>query len=161
MKLAPGHVELALHVVWLLFSGLAIALFYGLAHKVEVPRPLTWTAIFCLGPAFVPSQNLMVDVPLVALWLAFFYALIAHDTWGGLLAAAFLAAAACLAKYSSLVLIPILGLAIARSQRTRALTLLLIPFGVLAAWSLFNWWDYGEIHILERPDCHGRGARAS
>ncbi|MEO8214328.1 MAG: hypothetical protein ABI560_14100, partial [Myxococcales bacterium] len=75
MKLVPGHLELALHAVWLLFSGLAIAMFFGLARRLEVARPLTWTAIFCLGPAFIPSQNLMVDIPLVALWLAFFYAL--------------------------------------------------------------------------------------
>jgi hypothetical protein len=155
MKVAPAHLELALHVVWWLFSGLTIALFHRLARELDLPRPLTWTAIFCLGPAFIPSQNLMVDVPLVGLWLAFFYTLIAFDGWGSLLAAAVLVATACLVKYPSLILVPILGLVIARSRRPRALTLLLIPFGALAAWSLFNWWDYGGIHILERPIATG------
>src|ERR1022692_1571706 len=155
MKVVPASFELWLHVVWVLISGLAIAFFYGLARQMEVQRPLTWTAIFCLGPAFMPSQNLMVDVPLVAFWLAFFYALSRRDERGGLLTAAVLAGAACLVKYSSLVLLPILALVIARVRRPRALVLVLVPIGALAGWSLFNWFDYGGIHIFARPIATG------
>ena len=159
MKAAPGHFELALHVVWALFSGLAIATFHALARAVEAPRPLLWTAIFCLGPGFIPSQNLMLDVPLLAVWMAFFCAL-AQEDGGGLMAAAVLAAVACLIKYPSLVLLPILSLAIVRRRGAGRgglgeLSLLLIPLGALAGWSLFNWFDYGGIHILERPIATG------
>src|SRR5450631_4049412 len=159
MKAAPGHFELALHVLWALLSGLAIATFHALARALKAPRPLVWTAIFCLGPAFIPSQNLMLDVPLLAVWMAFFWAL-AQEDGGGLMAAAVLAAVACLIKYSSLVLLPILSLAIVRRRgpgrrRLGELSLLLIPLGALAGWSLFNWFDYGGIHILERPIATG------
>jgi hypothetical protein len=151
MRAAPGHVEQAMHLVWIVFSGFAIALFYALARTLETPSPLLWTAMFCLGPAFIPSQNLMVDVPLVALWLAFFLVLTREDAGGGILAASVLAAAACLVKYSSLVLLPILVLVIVRRRQPRRLTLLLIPLGILVAWSVFNWFDYGGIHIFARP----------
>jgi len=40
MKVAPAHLELALHVVWWLFSGLAIALFHGLARELDLPVKL-------------------------------------------------------------------------------------------------------------------------
>jgi hypothetical protein len=160
MKAAPGHFDLALHAVWALFSGLAIALFYRLARVLEAPRPLVWTAIFCLGPAFIPSQNLMLDVPLIAVWLAFFYMLARPDETGALPTAAVLVAVACLIKYSSLVLLPILALEIVHRcrlgrSRIAALSLLLIPVGALVGWSLFNWFDYGGIHILERPIATG------
>ena len=160
MKAAPAHYDLALHVVWALFSGLAMALFYTLARALDAPRPLFWTAIFCLGPAFIPSQNLMLDVPLVAVWLAFFYALARPDESRGLGAAAVLVAVACLVKYTSLVLVPILALEIVRRVRLgrcrpATLCLLLIPVGALAGWSAFNWFDYGGIHILERPIAAG------
>ena len=160
MKAAPAHYDLALHFVWALFSALAMALFYTLARALDAPRPLFWTAIFCLGPAFIPSQNLMLDVPLVAVWLAFFYALARPDESRGLGAAAVLVAVACLVKYTSLVLVPILALEIVRRVRLgrcrpATLCLLLIPVGALAGWSAFNWFDYGGIHILERPIAAG------
>jgi len=155
MKAAPAHLQLALHFTWVLFSALAIALFYKLARAHQSPRPLAWTAIFCLGPAFIPSQNLMLDVPLLAVWLAFFCALAERDDGGGLLAAAALAAVACLIKYSSLVLLPILALEIVRRRRLAALGLLLVPIGALAGWSLFNWFDYGGIHLGTHPIATG------
>jgi hypothetical protein len=160
MKVAPVHFDLALHLVWALFSGLAMALFYQLARALDAPRPLIWTAIFCLGPAFIPSQNLMLDVPLVAVWLAFFYGLTRSEESRGLGAAAVLVAVACLVKYTSLVLVPILALDIVRRLRLgrcrpATLCLLLVPVGALVGWSLFNWFDYGGIHILERPIATG------
>jgi hypothetical protein len=96
----------------------------------------------------------MVDVPLVGLWLACCWALVRAESeqpWRWLLLAAALAAAACLVKYTSLALLPVLALAIWWRGDRRRLAILLVPIAVLAAWSLFNRWDYGGVHLLERP----------
>lgn len=154
MKLAPARFELALHVLWVAMSAATVATFHALARAVDVRRPVAWTAALCLGPAFVASQNLMVDVPLLGLWLACFWLVVraddAHAT-RRLALAAVCAGAACLVKYTSLALFPILALAIWWRGDRRRLALLLVPVGMLAAWSLFNWLDYGGVHLLERP----------
>src|SRR5579863_7802833 len=156
LKLAPEHWELALHLLWALFSGAAVWLSYSIAREVSTPMPLLWTAMICLGPAFLPSQNLMVDVPLLALWLGFFLVLEraapgAPTLHRRLAQAGLLAGAACLVKYTSLVLVPLLALAVLWRGGRRAAWLILIPLGVLVAWSGLNWLDYGGVHLLTRP----------
>ena len=59
-------------------------------------------------------------------------------------------AAAALIKYTSLVLLPVLMLDLLLRRDWRRLWILGIPLGVLAAWSLFNYLDYGGIHLLDR-----------
>jgi Dolichyl-phosphate-mannose-protein mannosyltransferase len=158
MRLVPGAVELAMHVVWVAMSAATVFLFHALARALDVRRPLFWTALLCLGPAFIPSQNLMVDVPLLGVWLACILMLVRADAPGEsahagrrLLLAAALAGVACLIKYTSLALLPIVALAIWWRGERRWLAVLLVPLGVLAAWSLFNWFDYGGVHLLARP----------
>src|SRR5262245_8158216 len=153
----PGHAELALHLVWVGFSGIAVVLFYALARALAVQRPVAWTVLFCLGPAFVASQNLMMDVPLVAAWLAFFLMVVrsfacpdARGRTRWLLLAGVALSAACLIKYTSFALLPIFALVIVARSGWRALWLLLVPLGALAAWSIFNVLDYGAVHILSR-----------
>lgn len=153
MVLVPAHAELALHLLWAMLAGAAVVLFYQVARAAAARRPLLWTAVFCLGPAFLPASNLMVDVPLLALWLGFFLAVARAQgdaTVSRLVTAGLFAAAACLVKYTSLVLIPIFALAILRRHGPRALGLLLIPVVALAGWSVFNWLDYGGVHLLTR-----------
>ena len=70
-----GRSELAQHLLVTGVTSVAVVLFYRLAVLVAPGRPLLLTALFALGPAFLPGQNLMVDVPLVALWLLFFWAI--------------------------------------------------------------------------------------
>jgi hypothetical protein len=154
MKLAPAHVELAMHVVWVAMSIATVLVFYGLARALDVRRAAGWTAAFCLGPAFVASQNLMVDVPLVGLWLASFWLLARAEgqrAGARLAGAAAVVGAACLVKYTSLALLPVLGLAIWWRGERRRLAVLLVPVAMLAAWSLFNWLDFGGVHLFERP----------
>jgi 4-amino-4-deoxy-L-arabinose transferase-like glycosyltransferase len=149
-----GDQEITFHLLMALFSLGCILLFYLLARHWAQRHALLLTALFCLGPAFLPGQNLMCDVPMLCLWLLFFWALIrGHPSqravgWYALADVA--AAAACLIKYTSVVLLPILVIDVAWQRRWRALLALLIPLGALAAWSAFNYYDYGGIHILER-----------
>ena len=96
----------------------------------------------------------MTDVPLLAVWLiAFEWLLLAGDDpaprWYWLAGVAI--AAACLIKYSSLALIPAFAIVAGSMRHWRALAALVVPLLALSAWSVWNWLDYGGIHLLGRP----------
>ena len=73
---AFGYSEPAMHALQSLSALACILLFHRLARVLVGPLALWATAIVVLGPAFIVEQNLMVDVPLLATWLAFFNPLI-------------------------------------------------------------------------------------
>ena len=149
-----GYSEAAMHTLQSLAALVCILLFHRLARVLVEPMALWATAILILGPAFVVEQNLMVDVPLLATWLAFFHPLICriasphqHRRYA---VAALACAAALLIKYSSLVLLVILCLSLVLERRWKQSWTALIPLAALAAWSLFNIFDYKGVHIFGR-----------
>jgi hypothetical protein len=158
-----GSGETALHAFTAPFTLLALLAFHALARRACPERPLALTALFALGPAFIPGQNLMVDIPLLGPWLLFFVALphtppgtapgTGEDRPPWLAATA--AAAACLIKYTGLVLVVALLLDCVARRAWRSLISLAIPFAALGAWSLLNWFDYGAIHLFDRPAPEG------
>jgi 4-amino-4-deoxy-L-arabinose transferase-like glycosyltransferase len=152
-----GYGEATMHALQASFSLAAIVLFHRIARRV-VPANAVWlTGMLVLGPGFVVEQNLMVDVPLLALWLLFFDALIlgvevdARGQSRHFLVAALACSAAILVKYSSLILVPLLFAVIVYERRWRLLWVVLVPIATVAAWSLFNYLDYGGVHLVERP----------
>jgi len=151
-----GESEIALHLLISLFSLLCILFFYGLVNNLKVKNPTAWTIFFALGPGFIPSQNLMNDIPMLSFWLVFFWAIL-HPVipmQGNkyYVFASLAAAAAILTKYLSLVLLPILIIDILLKKRWNAIWVIVIPVFSLVGWSLFNYLDYGGIHILERKN---------
>jgi 4-amino-4-deoxy-L-arabinose transferase-like glycosyltransferase len=148
---AFGFGEVAMHALQACFAGACILIFHRIARRLAPADALWLTAMLALNPAFIVEQNLMVDVPLLACWLAFFEALLCRadaPAQAGRFAQAGLAcAAAVLVKYSSLLLLPILLAALLRERRGRYGWCLGIPLGALAAWSAFNWLDVREIHL--------------
>ena len=153
-----GWSEIALHTLQSVFALACVVLFHRQARRF-CPGVAVWlTALLVLGPAFVVEQNLMVDVPLLALWLLFFELLLLHRDSPAqtrrYVLAGFVCGAAILTKYSSLTLLPVLAASLLLERRVRQAWTVLIPVAVLAAWSAFNWWDYGGIHVLGRDDNH-------
>ena len=148
-----GVSELPLHAVVSLMAVWALWTFYRVALRVAPDHSDWLTTVFVFCPAFLPSQNLMVDVPLITFWLAFLDRItIPSDnrTSTNYASASATIAAACLIKYTSLILLPLfIGLVIFR-RAWRMLWWLAIPFAVLIAWSIWNYYDYGRIHILTR-----------
>jgi 4-amino-4-deoxy-L-arabinose transferase-like glycosyltransferase len=147
-----GESELALHLFQSGFAALAILCCHGLARRLCPRHALAVTLAFALGPAFLPGQNLMTDAPLVALWLAFFRLLVpAHDAQPPrYAAAAAVAGVACLVKYTSLVLVPLLFVPMVVRREGRYAGVVAIPIAVLAAWSVWNLLDVGEVHLFAR-----------
>jgi len=148
-----GQSELAQHLLMALITSIAIGFFYRLARLLVPKHALFLTALFVLGPVFIPGQNLMTDVPVVTLWLIFFWAVFSVSDggptvkyWIGSAAIG----AACLVKYTSLILLPIFLFVIVLRRQWRALWTLSVPVVALVGWSFFNYFDYGHVHILNR-----------
>ncbi len=149
-----GESETSTHLLQSLFVLICIYGFYSLAELKAKKSAGLLTCFFILGPAFFVGQNLMVDVPLVSLWICFYYALLTpaiSSDFRRYLLAGIIASAALLVKYYSLTLIPALFLAIFLKRRYRLLFLGFIPILTLLLWSIFNYIDYGGINILGRP----------
>lgn len=149
-----GFSEPAMHALQSVASAACIAFFYRLARRIVGPQAIWATAMLVLSPAVIVEQNLMVDVPLLAIWLAFFNPLVCdadspHQTRRYVLVAV-ACALAVLTKYSSLVLVPILCLSLVLERRRGQAWTVLIPLVTLLAWSGFNYLDYGGVHLVER-----------
>jgi len=153
----------AMHLALAAFTGLALLSTYRIVHRVsgDSGSAVTAAALIGLGPALAPSQNLMTDVPLLALFLLALDGLIprqetagtdrpSESVLGRTVFTATVIGLACLLKYTSLVLLPVFAWWLWRRQRTQ-LSALLIPLAMLGLWSAFNLWDYGQIHLLGRP----------
>ncbi len=148
-----GWSEIAMHMLMSIFTLWVILAFYRLAKIVTPESAVLPTVFLALSPAFVVSQNTMVDIPLLAIWLEFFRVLFdpkMSDRWRYPLAGC-LCSAALLVKYTSLVLLPAFVLHIVMAGGFVRLLWMMLPIGVLAAWSGFNYWEYGGIHVAGRP----------
>ncbi|MBT8568352.1 hypothetical protein G6705_00150 [Polynucleobacter paneuropaeus] len=150
-----GWSEVSMHALVALFSLWAIVCFDKLTkYFCEQNQSIQSLALclFALCPAFVVGQNTMVDVPLLAMTLAFYWALLCpqYSTHQRYLLAGLLCSAALLTKYTSLVLIPAIALHMLVTNHKRYWAYLLIPISALVAWSLFNIADFGHPHLLGR-----------
>ncbi len=147
-----GWSETSMHLLMSMFTLLGIYGFYRLAGYFSPASPIVPTALLALSPAFVVGQNSMVDVPVVAVWIAFYWALLNPDLGENrrYFLAGLLCSAAVLIKYSSLVLLPALLLHMVLRRQFRQLGWVALPIVTLALWSAFNYFDYGGVHILGR-----------
>ena len=148
-----GPSPLALHLFISLFTLAALVLIFRVAHRVAPENALWLTAAIGLSPGFVINQNVMVDMPLLAMMLLAVWAIIAMPCRP--VVAFWALSAALLTKYTSLFMLPVL--AAAAAFRGRALLWLVLPVLALLGWSLFNIADFGQAHILNRPTSSERG----
>jgi hypothetical protein len=148
-----GFGEVAMHWLQSFFTLACIILTYRIAKIILPSGALLTTALLMLSPAFVVGQNLMVDIPLLSFWLAFFYVLIAPQfktETRRFVGAGFFAGCACLIKYSSLPLIPLMLLYLIIKRQWRSIWTVIVPAAMLILWSYWNYLDYGSVHILAR-----------
>lgn len=149
-----GFSEVAMHIFQSFFTFACILFIYLISRLIVSKHALFLTALLTSSPAFIVGQNLMVDVPLLSFWLAFYYLLIksrVKSETQRLLLVGFIAGCACLIKYSSLPLILVMLVYIIIKRKLNLIWTISIPIGMLLLYSYFNYLDYGSIHILERP----------
>ena len=147
-----GWSELSMHSLMAIFSLFAILAFYQICKTVIPQYALFGTSALALSVAFVTGQNMMVDIPLLAMQLGFYAIALksAKKSHLDYLLLGILCAAAVLMKYTSLILLPALILLVFLERDWKKIFYLLIPLGALALWSLWNFLEFGHIHILSR-----------
>jgi dolichyl-phosphate-mannose-protein mannosyltransferase len=148
-----GFGEVPMHLLQSFFTLACIILTYRIAKIIVPSAALLTTALVMLSPAFVVGQNLMVDVPLLSLWLAFFYVLIApqfKSETRRFVLTGFFAGCAGLIKYSSLPLTLLMLLYLIIKRHFRLIWTVSIPAMMLILWSCWNYLDYGSVHMLGR-----------
>ena len=144
--------EIAIHSLMAIFTLWAI---YGVMRlsRLLIPKHyLLATVFFGLGPAFVINQNTMVDVPMIAIWIEFYYQLVkpTKNDWLKYVFLGILCGVAILIKYTSLVLVPAIILEVVIRKKYKNLLWIILPLGIVVGWSIFNFFDYGGIHLLGR-----------
>ncbi|QNF34862.1 glycosyltransferase family 39 protein [Adhaeribacter swui] len=148
-----GYREVPLHLMQAVFTLLAIYFFYKIARLLIPAYALLSTAFLVLNPAFLINQNLMVDMPLLSLHLLFIYLLINPEfksDWLRYGLAGFVLSLALLIKYTSLPLLVLFSIHLVLNKKFKFLITVLIPVGVLALWSLANYYEFNSFHLF-RP----------
>ena len=148
-----SYSEVPLHLFQSLFTLLSIYSFYKIAAYLCPKHTLLLTTLFALNPAFLVNQNLMVDIPLLSLHLLFIYVLIKPDVTSSLLRyglAAAILSIALLIKYTTHPLIILLLLTPIIRRESKYAVAVLLPVLVLGLWSVFNYAEYGAIHLSGR-----------
>ncbi len=147
-----GLSEISLHIMQSIFTFLCILFFFRLAKLFSEKNAIALTILFAFNPAFIANQNLMTDVPLLSALLAFVYTLVRPGMPDSkrYLTAAFVLSVGLLIKYSLLPLLPVLALTIIYHRKYCYLFVVLLPVSFLAAWSAWNYYEFGAVHLFNR-----------
>ncbi len=148
-----GYSEMSMHILTALFTGLALYFFNALLVFMGVKRQRLLLLLFAFNPAFIVNQNVMIDVPVLALSLGFtFFLLKAGRTksFRNYFFAAFLLSIGVLLKYSLLPLWVVLVYVLLSRRHYRFLYVILFPLVGLGLWSLWNWKEFGAFHMMNR-----------
>ncbi len=148
-----GYTEVPLQVMISLFTLLALFNFHILAKHLAPGSELTATALLAFCPAFLVNQNIMAEIPLLALHiLAFRWLLVPGRTaavWRYLLAAIALSIAMFF-KYNTAPLLLVFPMVLAFRREWRYLPLAFLPFALLTVWGVWNMSEFGFVHLLDR-----------
>jgi len=145
--------DIPLHIFTSLFTLLATYLTYIISYKIDKKITFTATVLFALNASVLPMQNIMLDIPLTAMWLLFFYFLLKNEPDSlkqNHIIACIILGFSILIKYTSLILIPVFIVNIFIRKKPKFIIYLSIPLIFVLIWSLINYMDYGGIHILNR-----------
>jgi 4-amino-4-deoxy-L-arabinose transferase-like glycosyltransferase len=144
--------EVWLHLFHLPFSLLVIISMYILSRRF-IGKGIFTTLLLVITPVFiVMSQNIMLDIPLLAFFLgalaAFIYG-VDKDNPRLLLLSAILAGLAILTKYSGLLVILVMFIYALIASKKRYTLFLLIPISMFLLWCLHNLMFYNTIFFLD------------
>lgn len=139
--------------LWLLpFSTLFVAALFALARRCA--RGLEWPLVVltAFSPALLPSLNLMLDVPALALGLGalvLFLRAAERASWLLVLVAGLMAGVAMQTKYTAFVMpLAMMGYSLLLRRPLRGLVAAALSVSVFVAWEAFVAVKYGESHFL-------------
>jgi hypothetical protein len=148
-----GVHEVPLHLLLAFFTFLALYYFQKLTLLQKLPFSGYLLILFAFCPALIVNQNLMVDIPILALLLgAVFHLQKAgiKTTWKHYFISASLVSLALFMKYSLLPFLIIIALVALIRKHFSQLIILLIPAVALYLWSQWNLYEFGKVHLFHR-----------
>lgn len=150
---AFGYTEWIMHTWVSVFTGLSIFFFYKLLCILQVATKWLYLILFVLSPAYLVNQNVMLDMPTLAVLLGILYFtilagernflknyVIANIFFGG----------GILIKYALLPLFIVIPLVMLLRGHLKYLWTFFIPIGIIYLWSVWNINEFGYAHILGR-----------
>jgi 4-amino-4-deoxy-L-arabinose transferase-like glycosyltransferase len=154
VSLVFGFYEFPMHLMISTFTLLSLFYFMKLTKVLELKSSNILLLLFGFCPALIVNQNVMTDVPILALILGSCYYLLraqkAQKLRNYLLASLYISLG-LLIKYSLLPLLIVIFIVILIRKDYRFLIISLLPILFLLLWSGWNNYEYGSIHILDRP----------
>jgi len=145
-----GYNEWSLHLFQSVFTLLVILFFFKVAQKVVPENAYFITALLILNPAFIPNQNLSIDLPIMAMHLMLMYYILKQNptSFKAVIIMGIILSLAILIKYTTIALIPVF--LVLSFKNRRLISVLIIPFITIIIWSIWNINEFGFIHIISR-----------
>lgn len=148
-----GYSEIALHLLISVFAFFAVFWFYKLSELYGSSKPILLLALLGLNPAFIVNQNIMTDTPILSLIIGGTYYLLLAEKMKQHrynVVAILLLSMGLFIKYSVLPILAAVTLIFIIKKQYKSLWLLLIPIGLLALWSVWNYTEFGGFHFFSR-----------
>ncbi len=148
-----GENALILHLFTSAFVFPSLFFFKQISSIIKAKQPNLMLIIFGFSYPIIINQNIMVDVPLLAMMLGSIYffllALERNDSKVFLSSMIFLSIG-LLIKYTIIPLIVAFVLILLLKKQYKNILFLMIPLFILGLWSLWNYIEVGQSHIGHR-----------
>ena len=146
--------EITLHLLLSVFSFGALLFFQKILELLKFNKIGIYLSLLAFNPAFIINQNLMTDIPILACTMVFFYFLLKGILGFGnnyLSIGMIVLSSGLLIKYSLLPELIVAMIALLLTKKFKQLTVLLIPILTLTLWSMWNYYEFNDIHLFGRP----------
>ncbi len=148
-----SYSEISLHFLMSIFTLWILLRFNNILEILNKPNKKFIIIALSFCPVFILNHNIMLDIPLLAFILEFFYWTInskCSDKKGFILSSIFFSLSS-LTKYSAIPLIGKIFIKILYKKNVKNILWLLIPFIFFSLWMIFNLYDFGAIHFFILP----------
>lgn len=149
-----GYYAIPLHLLISVFTFLSLYFFVKMTRALELKQANLMLLLFGFCPALIVNQNVMTDIPILALILGSSYYLLKADSEHKAKNYCFtslLLSAGLLIKYSLLPLVIVIFAVMVIRRDFKYLIIAMLPILFLGLWSTWNYYEYGSVHMLDRP----------
>lgn len=147
-----GFSEVSLHIITAFFSFVAIYFLLLLFKRFSADKYVYFLTIMVLHPIFIVNQNVMLEIPFLAVGVMCFYLIFNYNKLSNkqYLLLSLLFSLLILIKYTAF---PVLMLFILhlffKNEKSKIVYLIPVLITILL-WSLWNMYDFNGIHLLNK-----------